>query len=88
MAGPVARLSTGEKQRLALIRAFVLSPPVLLLDEPTGPLDPASVERVEALLRERLAAGLILLMVTHDPAQAGRLGARHLRMEEGRLAPA
>jgi putative ABC transport system ATP-binding protein len=88
MAGPVLRLSTGEKQRLALIRGLVRSPPVLLLDEPTGPLDPESVARFEALLRERLAAGLILLLVTHDPGQAARLGARHLRMEGGRLLPA
>ena len=88
MQGAVLRLSTGEKQRLALVRAFVAAPPVLLLDEPTGPLDPASVERVEALLRERLGAGLILLMATHDPAQAARLAARHLRMDAGKLHPA
>jgi putative ABC transport system ATP-binding protein len=88
MEGPVLRLSTGEKQRLALIRAFVRTTPALLLDEPTGPLDPESVERVETLLRERLAAGMILLLVTHDPAQAERLGARHLHMEAGRLLPA
>lgn len=85
IAGPVLRLSTGEKQRLALIRAFVQTPPVLLLDEPTGPLDPASVGRIETLLRDRLARGLILLLVTHDPEQAARLGGRHLRMEAGRL---
>jgi ABC-type lipoprotein export system ATPase subunit len=85
MEGTVLRLSTGEKQRLALVRAFVASPPVLLLDEPTGPLDPASVERVEALLRERMGTGLILVVATHDPAQAARLAARHLRMDAGRL---
>jgi putative ABC transport system ATP-binding protein len=85
IAGPVLRLSTGERQRLALVRAFVQTPPVLLLDEPTGPLDPQSAGRVEALLQARLASGLILLLVTHDPGQAARLGARHLRMEAGRL---
>src|SRR6202158_5822530 len=71
---PVAQLSTGEKQRLALVRALLPSPPVLLLDEPTGPLGDDSVTQVEALLQERLATGTSILLVTHDPNQAGRLG--------------
>ena len=82
---PVAQLSTGEKQRLALLRALVLDPPVLLLDEPTGPLDEESVVRVEALLRERMASGTSILLVTHDPAQAARLGSRRYRMLAGRM---
>ena len=85
---PVARLSTGERQRIALIRALVLDPPVLLLDEPTGALDPASVERVEALLRERLAAGGSIVMVTHDAGLAARLGSVRYRMSDRKLAPA
>jgi ABC-type iron transport system FetAB ATPase subunit len=64
---PVTQLSTGEKQRLALMRAMLPNPPVLLLDEPTGPLDEASVARVETLLQERMASGMSILMVTHDP---------------------
>ena len=64
--GPVLRLSTGERQRLALIRALVLDPPVLLLDEPTGALDEDNTALVEAVLQERLAAGTTILMVTHD----------------------
>ncbi|WP_018263025.1 ABC transporter ATP-binding protein [Methylobacterium sp. WSM2598] len=83
--GPVATLSTGERQRLALIRALVLTPPALLLDEPTGPLDPVATASVEAVLRERAAAGTIVLMVSHDPAQSGRLAARRLRMAGRRL---
>jgi ABC-type iron transport system FetAB ATPase subunit len=83
---PVAQLSTGEKQRLALQRALVLDPPVLLLDEPTGPLDEESVVRVEALLRERMAGGTAILLVTHDPAQAARLGQQRYRMQAGRMA--
>lgn len=86
--GPVARLSTGERQRLAIIRALVLEPPVLLLDEPTAPLDPETTDRVEALLHERLAAGLALVVVTHDARQAERLGARHFLMRDRRMSPA
>src|SRR6478752_6244040 len=81
----IARLSTGEKQRLALVRALLLYPPVLLLDEPTGPLDEESVTRVEGLLRERMAAGISVLLVTHDANQAERLGDRRYRMAAGRL---
>jgi putative ABC transport system ATP-binding protein len=81
----IARLSTGEKQRLALVRALLLCPPVLLLDEPTGPLDEASVTRVEALLRERMASGISVLLVTHDANQAERLGDQRYRMAAGRL---
>jgi ABC-type lipoprotein export system ATPase subunit len=57
----------------------------LLLDEPTGPLDEESVIRVEALLRERMAAGTSVLLVTHDPTQAERLGDQRYRMAAGQL---
>jgi putative ABC transport system ATP-binding protein len=77
---PIAQLSTGEKQRLALARALLPGPPVLLLDEPTGPLDEESVVRVEALLRQRMATGTSILLVTHDPNQAERLGNQRYRM--------
>jgi putative ABC transport system ATP-binding protein len=82
---PIAQLSTGEKQRFSLVRALLPAPPVLLLDEPTGPLDEESVARVEALLRERMATGTSILLVTHDPNQAQRLGGQHYRMVAGRL---
>ena len=81
----VARLSTGERQRLALIRALVRAPAALLLDEPTAALDRDSVGQVEAVLAERVAAGVLLVMVTHDPGQAQRLARRHLVMKSGKL---
>ncbi|MDR3535516.1 MAG: ATP-binding cassette domain-containing protein [Acetobacteraceae bacterium] len=86
--GPVLRLSTGERQRLALIRALVLDPPVLLLDEPTGALDQDSTALVEAVLRDRLTAGTAIVMVTHSAEQANRLAQQHFRMAARPLAPA
>ena len=82
----IVACSTGERQRLALLRALEPQSPVLLLDEPTGALDPDGVARVEALLRERLAAGLALVLVTHDPAQAERLGTMRGHLQHGRLS--
>jgi len=82
---PVARLSTGERQRLALIRALIAGPRVLLLDEPTSGLDEQGVAAVEALLGECLARGTGILMVSHDAAQAARLGLRRLTIAAGRV---
>jgi len=87
-AGPVARLSTGERQRLALVRALVLDPPVLLLDEPTGALDPDSAAKVEGELRARAAGGTLVVLVSHDPGQPARLGATQYLMRDRRLEAA
>jgi ABC-type lipoprotein export system ATPase subunit len=57
----------------------------LLLDEPTGPLDQESVALVEALLQERMATGTSILLVTHDPNQAQRLGDQRYRMVAGHM---
>jgi ABC-type iron transport system FetAB ATPase subunit len=86
--GPVLRLSTGERQRLALIRALTRDPKVLLADEPTGALDSDSTTLVEAVLRERLAAGMAIVMVSHNPEQAARLGHRQFHMRDRHLHPA
>jgi len=80
---PVARLSTGEGQRLALARLLVGAPTVLLLDEPTGAVDEASRDAVEGLLKARLAAGVPILLVTHDKDQARRLAKRALKIDKG-----
>ena len=85
---PIERLSTGEKQRLALARLLELDPRVLLLDEPTAALDPDSRAAVEKLIGERLAGGAAVLIVTHDKDQAGRLASRRLTMAGGRLQEA
>lgn len=82
---PITRLSTGERQRLALARALVQSPRVLLLDEPTSGLDPDATVAVETELRAQLAAGVGILMVTHDAAQADRLTQARLRIDNGRV---
>lgn len=88
MDDEVRRLSTGERQRLAIIRALVLDSPLLLLDEPTGPLDPEATARVEAVLTERLKAGTTIILVSHDPRQAERLGAQRRLIRERRMEPA
>jgi len=82
---PVARLSSGERQRLALLRAIVHQPRVLLLDEPTSALDPAATQQVELMLKELLSAGAILIVVSHQPEQAQRLATRRVEVRAGRL---
>lgn len=86
MSWPVSRLSSGEKQRLALLRAVVQGPRVLLLDEPTSALDPDATAKVESLLREKLQSGVGIVMVTHDKRQAERMSDRRYLIEDGRLS--
>jgi phosphate-transporting ATPase len=82
---PLTRPSTGERMRLALVRALSVDPKILLLDEPTAALDAASVSAVEALIAERIKDGLAVLWVTHDAAQGGRVAKRFLRVEAGQV---
>ena len=81
----VSRLSTGERQRLALARALCRGPEVLLLDEPTASLDDHATGLVEDLIRECCGNGMALLLVTHDRKQAERTAKRLLRMSDGRI---
>jgi multiple sugar transport system ATP-binding protein len=81
-----AELSGGEKQRVALGRALIKHPQILLLDEPFGHLDPprrVQLQRELPALRERF--GTTMLLVTHDPADALALGQRVAVLQEGRL---
>jgi len=73
LSAPVSHLSTGERQRLALVRALVRRPRFLLLDEPTSALDRDTTLALEAVLREAMADGIGLLVVSHNAEQAARL---------------
>ncbi|MEM6488843.1 MAG: ABC transporter ATP-binding protein [Pseudomonadota bacterium] len=82
------QLSGGEQQRVAICRALANAPGVLLADEPTGNLDPATAEVVFALLMEMVRAdGLAALVATHNHEIARRMD-RTVRLEAGRLVPA
>jgi putative ABC transport system ATP-binding protein len=85
LASVVARkLSGGERQRIALARALLLDPAVLILDEPTAHIDDARAEQLVAELASLARGGKALLIATHDPRLAVA-GARLLRLEHGRL---
>jgi len=80
-------LSGGEQQRAALARALVRDPRVLLADEPTGNLDAACAAAVTALFEDAWIRGATLVIATHDPALAARLGGRVVRLERGAFVP-
>lgn len=84
----VSRLSSGERQRLALVRVASLDPDVLLLDEPTANLDPENTRRVETWLAELRRRGKAMVWVSHDAAQIKRVADYHLNIEAGRLVEA
>lgn len=76
----VNRCSTGERQRLALLRLLCLQPDVLLLDEPTASLDQENVEAVESLIKEYLQQGGAVIWVSHDKNQVQRVATRHFKI--------
>ena len=81
----ITRLSSGERQRLAIARALCRKPLALLLDEPTASLDDHATGLVEDLIRQCCGDGMALLLVTHDRPQAERMAKRLLRMSDGRI---
>jgi putative ABC transport system ATP-binding protein len=89
VARDVARLSVGEQQRAMLARALTQQPAVLLLDEPTSALDNVARDAIEATLAElRRELELSIVLVSHDPEQARRLGDWVIRLEDGRAIEA
>lgn len=78
-------LSAGERQRLALARAWATDPEVLFLDEPTAALDPRATRAVEELILSISEAGTKIVMTTHDLLQARRIADEVLFFCEGRL---
>jgi len=81
-----AQLSGGEQQRVAVARALVRRPPILLCDEPTGNLDSQNADAVvELLVRLQRDRRCTVVMITHEPDLAARAASRSVRIEDGRF---
>ena len=82
----VSRCSTGEKQRLAILRVLANKPKCLLLDEPTGSLDPENTKRVETLVKKIAEQDkLAVIWVSHSEEQIKRIADRHFVVRDGGL---
>jgi tungstate transport system ATP-binding protein len=82
---PAGALSGGEGQRMALARAIVNAPDVLLLDEPSSALDPASVRQFEEIVKQIAVQGVAVFIATHDIGQAKRLAHDILFLDMGKI---
>ena len=85
LAHHVGKLSGGERQRVAVARALVLNPPLILADEPTGNLDPRTGEKIEdLLLKMNETRGIALVVVTHSDRLAAKIG-RRMTLVDGKF---
>lgn len=82
---PARVLSGGEQQRLAVVRALATRPEILLLDEPTSSLDPASTLAIERLLGESGTRNTKVVLITHDVGQAHRLADEIVFLHRGQI---
>lgn len=82
---PARVLSGGEQQRLAVARALIGKPNLLLLDEPTASLDPGSTHAIEELIQKAYHRGVTIVMVTHDAGQARRIADDVIFLNSGRI---
>lgn len=79
------QLSAGEKQRVALARARILSPQVLLLDEPTASMDYESRERTYFLVQRLKSEGIGVVITSHEPQRISSLADEHVHLHDGKL---
>lgn len=79
------KTSGGEMQRIALARAFLLAPKILLLDEPTANLDPHSATIIENAIMKRKSSEIIIVLATHNLTQARKLGDEVVHLHGGRI---
>lgn len=79
------KTSGGEQQRIALARAFLLNPKILLLDEPTANLDVSSAKIVEEVIKNRRTKDCVIILATHNLHQAKRLADEIFHIHEGRI---
>ena len=84
---PISALSTGERQRLGLVRAIADEPRVLLLDEPTSALDAQAAALAEELIKFQILAGRIVILVSHDAQQVARLAHARLQLAHAGATP-
>lgn len=82
---PVRTYSRGQRQRIALARALVHKPQIILLDEPTTGLDARGVERLAEVVRAEAKRGALVVLVTHDTIFAERIADQRFTLEGGRL---